>query len=108
MAAPLTALQLINSYFLANNPMIDPPEQTVNENDPARFRCWVPGNPGAVLRWRRVDGSPLGYGVSDNVGVLSIPRAQMSDAGEYVCSAQDPDGGASADSPFALLNVERR
>uniref|UniRef100_A0A183CUT9 Ig-like domain-containing protein n=1 Tax=Gongylonema pulchrum TaxID=637853 RepID=A0A183CUT9_9BILA len=91
----------------SNNPVVDPPEQTVKENDPARFRCWVPGNPTAVLRWRRVDGGPLGFGVSDNQGILSISHAQMSDAGEYVCAAQDPDGGAPADSSPARLIVER-
>uniref|UniRef100_A0A915PP04 Ig-like domain-containing protein n=1 Tax=Setaria digitata TaxID=48799 RepID=A0A915PP04_9BILA len=97
-----------DSSFTANNPLVDPPEQTVNENQPVQFRCWVPGNPNAVLNWRRADGRPLGYGVNDRQGILSIPHAQVSDSGDYICSARDPDGGVSVDSSPARLHVERR
>ncbi|VDN00661.1 unnamed protein product, partial [Onchocerca ochengi] len=91
------------------NPLVDPPEQRVTENQPAQFRCWVPGNPTAILEWRRADGRPLGHGVTDRNGILSIPRAQMSDAGEYICCALDPAiGGAAADSAPARLYVDRR
>ncbi|VDM95384.1 unnamed protein product, partial [Onchocerca ochengi] len=80
----------------------------VTENQPAQFRCWVPGNPTAILEWRRADGRPLGHGVTDRNGILSIPRAQMSDAGEYICCALDPAiGGAAADSAPARLYVDR-
>ncbi|KAM3718657.1 Basement membrane proteoglycan [Dirofilaria immitis] len=91
----------------ASNPLVDPPEQRVSENQPAQFRCWVPGNPTAVLQWRRADGRPLGYGVSDRQGILSIARAQLSDAGEYICSARDLYGGAPVDSSPARLHVDR-
>ena len=93
--------------YLANNPQIDPTEQTVSEGEPAQFRCWVPGNPEAQLRWRRVDGKPLGYGFSDRHGVLSLSRAEMSDTGAYVCSARDPETGIPNDSPPAQLYVQR-
>lgn len=95
-------------FLAAINPLVDPPEQTVNENQPAQFRCWVPGNPTAILHWRRADNRPLGFGISDSQGILSIPRAQISDAGAYICSARDMDGGAPVDSSPAQLHVERR
>lgn len=37
-------------------PQIDPHTQTVEVDTPAQFKCWVPGNPQARLRWSRVDG----------------------------------------------------
>lgn len=82
--------------------------QTVNENEPAQFRCWVPGNPAAILHWRRADSRPLGHGVSDRQGILSIPHAQMSDTGEYICSARDADDGTPIDSSPARLDVAKR
>ncbi|VDM94872.1 unnamed protein product [Thelazia callipaeda] len=90
-----------------NNPVVDPAAQTVNENEPAKFRCWVPGNPIAVLHWKRADNNPLPYGAIDSHGTLSIPRAQLSDTGDYICSARDADGGAPADSSPARLDVKR-
>lgn len=98
---------MIAGVFTAANPMVDPSEQTVNENEPAQFRCWVPGNPEAILEWRRYDGRSLGYGVSDRQGVLSISKAQLSDAGEYVCSARHDVGGVASDSSPARLHVQR-
>ncbi|WKX94185.1 hypothetical protein Q1695_011444 [Nippostrongylus brasiliensis] len=86
-------------------PQVDPPEQTVNEGDPAQFRCWVPGNPHAVLRWSKHGGAPLPTGASERDGVLQISNAKQSDAGAYVCSATDPRGGPPADSPPARLHV---
>ncbi|VDL78700.1 unnamed protein product, partial [Nippostrongylus brasiliensis] len=90
--------------FLAATPQVDPPEQTVNEGDPAQFRCWVPGNPHAVLRWSKHGGAPLPPGASERDGVLQISNAKQSDAGAYVCSATDPRGGPPADSPPARLH----
>ena len=44
-------------------PQVDPPEQTVNEGDPAQFRCWVPGNPQAQINWARADGQCESRGI---------------------------------------------
>uniref|UniRef100_A0A9J2P054 Basement membrane proteoglycan n=1 Tax=Ascaris lumbricoides TaxID=6252 RepID=A0A9J2P054_ASCLU len=91
-----------------SNPVVEPPTQTVNEGDPAKFRCYLPGVPDAQLSWRKQDGSSLGHAVTDNRGLLSFPRVQPSDAGAYVCTAQDQRGGSPTDSPPAYLNVNPR
>ncbi|KAK6737082.1 hypothetical protein RB195_019650 [Necator americanus] len=86
-------------------PQVDPPEQTVNEGDPAQFRCWVPGNPQAVLRWTKRTGEPLPEGTLERDGFLRINSAKMSDAGDYICTASDPRGGPPVEAPPARLNV---
>ncbi|VDO68518.1 unnamed protein product [Heligmosomoides polygyrus] len=88
-------------------PQVDPSEQTVNEGDPAQFRCWVPGNPQAVLRWSKSTGEPLPQGTLDRDGFLRINNARMSDAGEYICSASDPRGGPPQQAPPARLHVKQ-
>uniref|UniRef100_F1KPK5 Basement membrane proteoglycan n=1 Tax=Ascaris suum TaxID=6253 RepID=F1KPK5_ASCSU len=90
------------------NPVVDPQSQTVDEGASARFRCHVPGNPDAQLRWRKEDGSAFGYGVTDSQGVLSFARVVPSDAGAYVCTAQGPRGVSPIDSSPAYLGVNPR
>lgn len=86
--------------------MVDPLEQTVNENDPASFRCWVPGLASCELNWHKEHvGGSLPYGVYQNGGVLKIPRAQLVDAGSYICTAVNEHG--MGQSPLARLNVNR-
>ncbi|CAB3410943.1 unnamed protein product [Caenorhabditis bovis] len=87
-------------------PQIDPPVQTVNVNDPAQFRCWVPGEPHASLKWSRRDGQPLPQGILERDGFLRIDRAQLNDAGDYECTATDPDGNPQK-APPARLNVNQ-
>lgn len=87
-------------------PMVDPREQTVNEGDPAQFRCWIPSDPNARLRWLKVNHAPLPYGVSDDgSGMLYIPRAQSDDGGYYICSVLDPNGNVVYESEPARLEV---
>ncbi|VDM26315.1 unnamed protein product [Toxocara canis] len=92
----------------ASDPVIEPPTQTVDEGERAKFRCYLPGVPDAQLSWRRQDGNPLGQGVTDSRGILTLPRVQPSDAGAYVCTAQDARGGSPIDSRPAYLNVNPR
>ncbi|ULU04746.1 hypothetical protein L3Y34_017478 [Caenorhabditis briggsae] len=87
-------------------PQIDPPNQTVNVNDPAQFRCWVPGQPRAQLKWSRKDGRPLPNGILERDGFLRIDKSQLHDAGEYECTATEPDGSTQV-SPPARLNVNQ-
>ncbi|VDM66313.1 unnamed protein product, partial [Strongylus vulgaris] len=91
-----------------SRPQVDPPEQTVNEGDPAQFRCWVPGNPQAILRWTKQGGQPLPEGTLERDGFLRINNAKMSDAGDYICTATDPRGGPPIEAPPARLNVKPR
>ncbi|CAD5212708.1 unnamed protein product [Bursaphelenchus okinawaensis] len=71
-------------------PIADPPVQTVSVNDPARFRCWVPGHPDAKITWRPEQGSSLPQDVEQRDGILNIPHAQQHHAQRYICSASDP------------------
>lgn len=86
---------------------VDPLSQTVNENEPATFRCWVPGLSSCELTWHKEHiGGPLPYGVYQSGGVLKIPRAQLVDAGTYICTASNEYGVGQ--SPPAQLIVNRR
>jgi len=48
--------------------MVEPPEQTVELGNPARFRCWVPEVPDAVLTWRPAHGGGLPHGSEQRDG----------------------------------------
>lgn len=91
-------------------PRIEPPEQTVDVGDPARFRCWVPGVPHAELEWRPSTGGRLPDGVEQSHGILNVPRAQQHHQGQYICSARDPQDVSQpeVDSDPARLNVRAR
>ncbi|VDM34418.1 unnamed protein product [Toxocara canis] len=89
----------------AVKPVVNPPTQTIDEGASTRFQCYVPGNPGARLSWRKEDGSAFGRGVEDSNGILTIFNAHSSNAGAYVCSAVDPHGGSPAHSSPVYLNV---
>ncbi|KAK6015638.1 immunoglobulin domain protein [Ostertagia ostertagi] len=88
-------------------PQVDPPEQTVNEGEPAQFRCTVPGNPHAILRWSKQSGLPFPHGTMERDGFLRINSARMSDAGAYICTATDPRGGPPRQAPPARLHVKK-
>lgn len=89
----------------ARAPIVLSAEETVDEGSPVRLRCYLPGSRDAELHWRREDGNPLGKDVTDEQGILTIPRARTSDAGAYICSAKEPDSIESLDSQPARINV---
>uniref|UniRef100_A0AC35GUF6 Ig-like domain-containing protein n=1 Tax=Panagrolaimus sp. PS1159 TaxID=55785 RepID=A0AC35GUF6_9BILA len=95
-------------------PLIDPPEQTVQENTPSYIRCWVPGNPNARLSFARRGGQPLPPDAyDDGRGSLRIDRTQTIHEGEYECHAapsgpadpRNPQGNAPQVSQPARINV---
>ncbi|PAV89183.1 hypothetical protein WR25_06183 isoform C [Diploscapter pachys] len=96
----------INLRHPGAGPQIDPHTQTVEVDTPAQFRCWVPGNPQARLRWSRVDGRPLPRGAVDRDGFLKIDKTKLEDAGEYICHAADPATGQEQPSPVGTLHVK--
>uniref|UniRef100_A0A915EBA7 Ig-like domain-containing protein n=1 Tax=Ditylenchus dipsaci TaxID=166011 RepID=A0A915EBA7_9BILA len=93
-------------------PMVDPPEHNVEVNDPARFRCWVPGVPEAVLAWRPVHGGALPSGAEQRDGFLNFPKAGMHHEGQYICAAHDPrddpSGSRPVDSEPVRLNIRQQ
>lgn len=70
------------------------------------FRCNVPGDPDAELHWRKEDGEQFRNEITDDEGVLTITDVQPSDAGAYICTADDPDG--PIESPLVYLIVNPR
>jgi hypothetical protein len=52
--------------------MVEPPEQIVDLGEPARFRCWVPGVPEAVVNWRPAQGGQLPAGAEQRDGFASF------------------------------------
>lgn len=61
--------------------MVDPPQIDVYVGEPARFRCWVPGVPHAVLKWRPASGSSLPSGADQRDGYLDFPRTVQEHRG---------------------------
>uniref|UniRef100_A0A0M3KDM2 Basement membrane proteoglycan n=1 Tax=Anisakis simplex TaxID=6269 RepID=A0A0M3KDM2_ANISI len=109
---PLTANPVYSSPIHLNvnaappkAPIVVSPEETVNEGAPVRLRCYLPGNLGAKLSWIREDGAPLGSDVTDEQGILTIPQAKRTDAGSYICLAQESDGAAPLRSEPARIIV---
>ncbi|KJH47266.1 immunoglobulin domain protein [Dictyocaulus viviparus] len=86
-------------------PRVDPIEQTVNEGEPARFRCWVPGSPDAVLKWQRTAYQSLPSSVQEHQGILHIPRTTQHETGQYVCTATYPRDQRQQDSEPVTLNL---
>uniref|UniRef100_A0A183I7F9 Ig-like domain-containing protein n=1 Tax=Onchocerca flexuosa TaxID=387005 RepID=A0A183I7F9_9BILA len=87
--------------------MVDPLEQTVNVNEMATFRCWVPGLLSCELKWHKEEvGGELPYGVYQTDGTLKIPHAQLEHAGNYICTASNEYGIGK--SPPARLIVKQR
>lgn len=86
--------------------MVDPPEQTVLPNTPAKIRCRVPNKPDAAVQWRKRGGS-LPAGVNPYDLTLVIPRTTEANEGYYICSTSDPVAGP-LDSEPAKINVKKR
>lgn len=78
-------------------PVVHPPFQQVPEGQPAQFRCTSSGHPPPTLTWGfQRERGPLRPGVRHEDGILYIDRVTKADAGEYVCTATNPYGSASA------------
>ncbi|ETN69716.1 immunoglobulin domain protein [Necator americanus] len=102
LAMALTPQRIILASKL--QPQVDPIEQTVPEGSPFRIRCWVPGNPHVHLTWRRAHGD-FNEDSEQNQGIFTVNRAELTDAGEYICSAEDPRTGEEAEAPPATVHV---
>ncbi|VDM42964.1 unnamed protein product [Toxocara canis] len=99
-----SAPALVHVQNPSERPVVDPPEQTVNEGEPVRFRCYVPNESGARVRWSYGQpDSPLPPYVQDDRGVLTIARTDHSHEGEYFCTYDAPE--ESLHSPPARLRV---
>lgn len=100
----------IFTYILAESPRgrprVEPMEQTVDEGAPSQIRCYVPEQPDAKLKWRNQGGQlPADATVRD--GILYIPRTEIGDAGNYICTMVD-SRGEPVDSVPARIYVKQR
>jgi len=89
-------------------PLVDPPRITANIGQPARFRCWVPGNPNAQLTWSPLRGGTLPNGAVDRGGHLIFQSVAAEHEGQYICSYYHPESGRTLKSPPVELDVQER
>ncbi|GMT14990.1 hypothetical protein PFISCL1PPCAC_6287 [Pristionchus fissidentatus] len=92
-------------------PRVDPPEQTVNEGEPARFRCWVPGVTEVDLVWTRPGGQPLPGGAREHQGILHIDQSRTGvHDGQYECTAtiRGPEPQGPMRAPPVTLRIAER
>lgn len=85
-------------------PQVDPPEQTVKETEPFSIRCWVPGDPDAVLQWTK-QGGRVSSDVDINNGDLRVTASEAEDAGTYECRSRDPKSGQLSPPAPAMVHV---
>ncbi|KAH3720982.1 hypothetical protein DPMN_063894 [Dreissena polymorpha] len=71
---------------------IEPRFQYVNEGAPVKFECIVTGSPTPQVEWYRGGGRSLNPRARVSAGVLTIPRAQLSDESDYYCMATNENG----------------
>ncbi|XP_060073482.1 basement membrane-specific heparan sulfate proteoglycan core protein-like [Ylistrum balloti] len=65
--------------------------QTLNIGERVEMECVVTGTPRPVVRWTKTDGVLSGAAfINDNI--LVIPEVSLSDAGTYLCEAQNVYG----------------
>ncbi|XP_069115040.1 basement membrane-specific heparan sulfate proteoglycan core protein-like isoform X2 [Argopecten irradians] len=62
--------------------------QTLNIGERVEMECVVTGTPRATVRWTKTDG-PLSASAFINDNILVIPEVSLSDAGTYLCEAQN-------------------
>ncbi|XP_052285983.1 basement membrane-specific heparan sulfate proteoglycan core protein-like isoform X3 [Dreissena polymorpha] len=71
---------------------IEPRFQYVDEGAPVKFECIVTGSPTPQVEWYRGGGRSLNPEARVSGGVLTIPRAQLSDESDYYCKATNENG----------------
>lgn len=98
-------------FFLAfkvdQAPQVDPLEQTVPEGQPSQIKCFVPGDPSAIVSWRKYGGD-LPESATQEDGILQIPYTNANDEGYYICSTGGPeDDVVPLDSRPAQIKVKK-
>uniref|UniRef100_A0A914RX27 Ig-like domain-containing protein n=1 Tax=Parascaris equorum TaxID=6256 RepID=A0A914RX27_PAREQ len=87
-------------------PVVETPTVTVEQGETIRLRCNIPTKADDIqLHWRREDGRALRWDISEDYGLLIISNVQPSDAGAYICSAEDMETGETIDSAPAYITV---
>jgi hypothetical protein len=89
-------------------PQVDPPRIQADIGQPARFRCWVPGQPDAQVSWSPATGGSLPDGAVDRDGHLVFQSVQQEHAGQYICSYVSPEHGELKSPPVSLEIRQRK
>lgn len=72
--------------------MIEPRQLTVQQGQPAEFRCTASGNPPPTVEWTGGQNGGIPYRASIQGGVLRFPSVQVSDEGQYTCIVRNSHG----------------
>ncbi|XP_043237332.1 basement membrane-specific heparan sulfate proteoglycan core protein-like isoform X3 [Amphibalanus amphitrite] len=81
---------------------VEPNRQTVAQGTTITLRCLTEGSPPPEVTWSKA-GEPLPARADQRGGVLTIPAADVSDRGLYVCRATNSVGTAQTS---AIVEVE--
>ncbi|KAG9482678.1 hypothetical protein GDO78_011370 [Eleutherodactylus coqui] len=72
--------------------VIEPRQLSVQQGQPAEFRCTATGNPLPVVEWTGGQNGDLSSRASVHGGVLRFASAQLSDEGQYTCRVHNSFG----------------
>ncbi|VDK66004.1 unnamed protein product [Anisakis simplex] len=87
-------------------PTIEKSTVTVDQGETITLKCSIPVRDSeTILHWRRADGQSMGWHITETDGTLTIENIQPSDAGAYICSAEDTETYEIVDSEPAHITV---
>ncbi|XP_072011491.1 basement membrane-specific heparan sulfate proteoglycan core protein isoform X5 [Engystomops pustulosus] len=72
--------------------VIEPRQLSVQQGQPAEFRCTATGNPTPIVEWTGFQNGGLSSRVSAHGGVLRFSSTQLSDEGQYTCRVHNNFG----------------
>ncbi|KAM3922273.1 basement membrane-specific heparan sulfate proteoglycan core protein isoform 4-T4 [Leptodactylus fuscus] len=72
--------------------VIEPRQLSVQQGQPAEFRCTATGNPTPIMEWTGGQNGGISSRASVHGGILRFTSTQLSDAGQYTCRVQNSFG----------------
>ncbi|XP_044138378.1 basement membrane-specific heparan sulfate proteoglycan core protein isoform X4 [Bufo gargarizans] len=72
--------------------VIEPRQLSVQQGQPAEFRCTATGNPTPIVEWTGGQNGGISSRASVHGGVLRFSSTQISDAGQYTCRVHNSFG----------------
>ncbi|XP_069802948.1 basement membrane-specific heparan sulfate proteoglycan core protein isoform X4 [Dendropsophus ebraccatus] len=72
--------------------VIEPRQLSVQQGQPAEFRCSATGNPTPIVEWTGGPNGGISSRASVHGGMLRFPSTQLSDEGQYTCRVHNTFG----------------